>query len=56
MKKYIIVIGLNEYESTSRDAKKHLRDHGGEKCTVWCNDKKVSEARRAENKIYSCTV
>ena len=54
---YTVEIGMNQFESESRDAKKHLRDHGGEKCTVWKGDKKVSEARNSpEFGIYSVTI
>lgn len=38
MKKYQIIItngtAENTYISTSRNAKKHLRDYGGDKCLV----------------------
>lgn len=56
--RYIITIGLNQYESTSRDAKKHLRDKGGNECTVRTkNGKLVSMAKRdCNDKIYSCYV
>lgn len=58
MKKYIVEIdGMNQFESTSRNAKKHLASKGGNKCSVFYNDQKVSEARNsAEFGIYSCTI
>ena len=57
MKKYIIEIDGNQFESQSRDAKKHLRNNGGNKCTVWQKDKKISEAHNSpEFGIHSVTI
>jgi len=58
MKRYIVEIdGMNQFESTSCDAKKHLRDHGGNKCSVFYKDQKVSEARNGpEFGIHSVTI
>ena len=58
MSKYVVGIGLNRWESDSRDAKNHLQDHGGERCTVRNQAGKiVAEARMGEDgKPYSVSV
>ena len=64
MKDYLVEIDdMNAFYSRSRDAKKHLANHGGNKCTVYDRDnmhtynKKVSEARNSpEFGIHSVTI
>lgn len=55
--RYIVQIGMNEFESNSRDAKKHLSAHGGDSCTVRDRDGDiVSKARYSpEFGYYNCT-
>lgn len=56
---YIVMIdGWKACESTSRDSKKHLQNHGGNRCAVYTkSDKLVSEARRDEGgNIYRCYI
>ncbi len=59
MKKYIVATNeTSEFESNSRDAKKHLRENGGDICNVYNKSGKlISQARNsAEFGIYSCTI
>lgn len=54
---YLITIdGFKTFRSTSRDSKKHLREYGGNNCTVMNpQGKLVSMAKRdCNNKIYNC--
>lgn len=34
MKKYLVIEGMNSFESNSRDVRKHMRDGGCNKVTV----------------------
>lgn len=35
MRKYIVCVGFNAFESTSRNSKQHLRNHSGNRCEVY---------------------
>ena len=48
--KYFVIIERNIFESDSRDSKRHLKNHGGNECTVVDkNGKVVSKAIRTVN-------
>lgn len=58
MSNYIDTIGFNSWKSGNVDAKRHLQDHGGERCVVRNRAGQiVAKARRGKDgKPYSVTI
>lgn len=51
---YNVYVESGMFESDSRNAKKHLRDNGGNTCTITDKHGKiVTMAKRTENYIFS---